>query len=461
MEERKNIAMCICGSTDGVHDEIIRGAFEYCQSRNIRLLLYNGMLSDEEYRPEEEASLVFGESMPFQMVPFDEISGLIIGGSTLKSNDAINALVSQTRKRDLPVVSIEDDLTTGCFHVNVNDEEGMESMVRHIVEEHGFTTVNFIAGIPGNRESDNRLNAYKRVLEENGIAIDERRIGYGMFGKETFKVMEGFFDGTMEKPQAIICSNDQMAIYAIEFLFERGYRVPEDIVVTGYDGEGDAINFCPSITTVRRGMRELGEQAARVITRVWKGKTVSLDSHVVPGIVYNQSCGCVPRADKQLIKMYDYQHEQVQKMKYESYMEESLLHFAGKADTIESYIETMEYSVKDFNIAKMFFCMADEPFRHVPGEGEKFAHYPEKMKIAGAYNVAGYRSKHINTGEIPPELLTDDIVCVSFLPIYYNERTFGYLMMGHTDMDFDRSYFKRWLGVVSAQMAFILKSKAE
>lgn len=452
MEDRKTIAMCISGSMEGVHDEIIRGAFEYCQSRDIRLLLYNSLLSEEEYQVQERKNVLYGECMPFQMVPFDQIAGLIIAGGTLQSDDVIKALVRQTRMRELPVVSIEDDSTTGCFHVNVNDEEGMEQMMRHIVEEHGLTRVNFINGISGNRESENRLRAYRRVLEDNHIPVDEARIGYGMFGSGTERVMERFFDGNMEKPQAIVCANDLMAIRAIRFLIERGYRVPEDIIVTGFDGHDEALNFCPSVTTVRRGMRESGAIAVKLLTRVWKGKSVALDTDVTPGIIYNQSCGCQPGIARQAIRMYEYQHERHEEMTRFMRMVEALLHYSAQQETSDSYIQTLEYSMRDFHISKVMLCMADEAFLHVPEAGERFVRYPESLKIAAAYGAEEYKGKRVRSGEIPEALLSDDIVCVSFTPIYYHNLTLGYLMMGHADMEFDRGLFKRWMSVISAQI---------
>ncbi len=452
MEEQKTIAMCISGSMPGVHDEIIKGVFEYCQSRNIRLLLYNSLLSDEDLENQNFKELLFGEYMPFQLVPFDDISGLIIAGGTLQSENLLKTLVRQSRRRDVPVVSVYDDSTTGCLHVNVNDEEGMEQMMRHVVEEHGLTRVNFITGMPGNKESENRLRAYRRVLEDNGIPVEEERIGYGYFGKDTEAVMERFFDGSVEKPQAIVCANDLMAMQAILFLNSRGYRVPEDIIVTGFDGYGEALNFCPSITTVRRGLRESGVMAARVLTRIWKGKTVALDTTVTPGIFYNQSCGCQPVTMHQAYKMFEYQHRQNKVLKQFMDMTESILHFASQEKNIDSYIQTLEYSVQDFHISKMLFCMADKAFSHIPENEEAVVPYPEKLRIAGAYGLAGHRGRYISPGEIPVALLTEDICCISFTPVYYRDQTLGYLMMGHTDMEYDRGLFRQWLSVISAQI---------
>lgn len=452
MAEQKQIALCISGSMQGIHDEIIRGAFECCKASDIRLLLYSSLLEDEDYHPEGELMLAYGESMPFQLIPFDEIDGLIIAGRTLHAEAVTKELVRRARTRSLPVISIDDDVTTGCFHVNVDDEDGMEQMVRHIVEEHGLTRVNFIGGAPGNPETENRLRAYKRVLQENNIPLDEERIGYGQFGKETKSVLERFFDGKRERPQAIVCANDRMAIQTVRFLVDRDYRVPEDIVVTGFDGTAEALNCCPTITTVRRGMCEAGELAVKMMQRIWKNRPASLDTTVKPGIIYNQSCGCQPMNLRQTFKMYDFLNDKNVRMEQFVEILNSLLHYASQQKSLDGYLRTIQYSTEKFHIHKMVFCMADRAFTHVPETPEEYIHYPEQMRIAAAFGVKELVGTSITPGAVPEALWGDEVACVSFVPIYYRDHTLGYLMMGHRDMDFNRVLFKQWLSVVSAQL---------
>ena len=54
-------------------------------------------------------------------------------------------------------------------------------MVRHVVEEHGARRVNMLAGFESHALSEDRVMVYRKVLEENGIAFEEERVGYGQF----------------------------------------------------------------------------------------------------------------------------------------------------------------------------------------------------------------------------------------------------------------------------------------
>ena len=68
-----------------------------------------------------------------------------------------------------------------CCSVTFNYSDVFEKIVRHVIEFHGCRRVNFIAGVKGNAFSEERIEAYKKVLAENGIEFEPERLGYGDF----------------------------------------------------------------------------------------------------------------------------------------------------------------------------------------------------------------------------------------------------------------------------------------
>ncbi len=63
----------------------------------------------------------------------------------------------------------------------------------------------------------------------------------------------------------MICSNDQSALGVLDAAGARGLRVPEDVVVTGFDGIDAGRFSTPPLTTVHQPMGELGRAAVRAI----------------------------------------------------------------------------------------------------------------------------------------------------------------------------------------------------
>ncbi|VTU08644.1 LacI family DNA-binding transcriptional regulator [Actinobacillus porcinus] len=86
----------------------------------------------------------------------------------------------------------------------------------------------------------------------------------------------------------IVCGNDRIAFVAYQLLLQQGYRIPEDIAVTGYDNMvGITHLFLPSLTTVQLPHYEMGEQAAlHLIEERNSTETVLIHCPVIIG----QSC---------------------------------------------------------------------------------------------------------------------------------------------------------------------------
>jgi LacI family transcriptional regulator len=68
-------------------------------------------------------------------------------------------------------------------------------------------------------------------------------------------------------PRAIVCANDQTALGLMEALQAYGIRVPEDVLVTGFDGIEAGALATPRLTTIRQPMDDLGRAAIQVMAR--------------------------------------------------------------------------------------------------------------------------------------------------------------------------------------------------
>ncbi|MEI5035251.1 substrate-binding domain-containing protein [Streptomyces sp. S1A(2023)] len=101
-------------------------------------------------------------------------------------------------------------------------------------------------------------------------------------------------EGTgVERPEAMLFANDQMAVGALQALERRDVRVPEDIAVTGFDGIPLSRIVRPPLTTVRQPIRQLGEQAVELLVQrlADPGRApVSLELPV--SVTRRASCGC-------------------------------------------------------------------------------------------------------------------------------------------------------------------------
>ena len=168
-------------------------------------------------------------------------------------------------------------------------KQGFADGVKHLIEYHHCKNIFMLAGMKDNKYSDDRIEMYRREMESHGINFCEEQIGYGDFWEDpAIEAVNRFLDSDLPTPEAICCANDTMAIAAAKELRKRGYRVPEDILVTGFDGiEDGKFNF-PGISTCEPKL----EAVADFVFDILSGKE-SADEYLIPLVFYpKESCGC-------------------------------------------------------------------------------------------------------------------------------------------------------------------------
>lgn len=126
----------------------------------------------------------------------------------------------------------------------------------------GHRRIVFLGGIPGLTAAEQRIVGYRRAMAEHGlpdVVTGVEGMSQGA-GKHAMRVL--LADGN--QPEAVVCSNDEVAIGALAQLWASGIRVPEDVSVAGIGGTQGGDTF--ELTTMALPLLELGASAARFIT---------------------------------------------------------------------------------------------------------------------------------------------------------------------------------------------------
>lgn len=298
------IALCL----SRIHSEAEQREYQalrtHLQAHNYHLLVFNTFINLYE-----RDSYSVGERSVFSLIPYHLLEALIIVPETIKQEEVLTEIISKAHAADVPVITLDKPIE-GCYNITFSYANTMEQIVQHIVEDHKCTRVNFIAGFKGNSFSEERLESYKKVLRENNIPIDERRIGYGDFwDAPTRAVVEEFLSGKTELPQAIICANDTMAIATCAKLEEKGFLIPDDIIVTGFDGIEAERYHTPRLTTAMLNFSEAADVIMELLVNLHTGRSVPMNYTAFHRITYSQSCGCRPKrvtnANERVLSLYN------------------------------------------------------------------------------------------------------------------------------------------------------------
>jgi LacI family transcriptional regulator len=159
--------------------------------------------------------------------------------------------------------------------------------------------VGFVAGSHDSPDSVARVVAFRQAIEELGATLKEVDLlesDWTSAGGET--AMQTRLRLSDPLPQAFACANDQTAVGVIYALNAAGLKIPDDVVVTGFDDITLTRYFNPPLTTIRQSGGLLGEAAVDALVAMLDGSEVVNRTVVLPTeLVVRGSCGCVTETE--------------------------------------------------------------------------------------------------------------------------------------------------------------------
>ena len=156
---------------------------------------------------------------------------------------------------------------------------------------HRIRDIAFV-GRPEASDTAERLTGLQDALADLGMSLRPQVVDATVRGEDELvpQLRALLADGRM--PQALVCATDQHAFAVLDALAAEGLRVPEDVVVTGFDGTLAARLSSPPLTTVRQPMEAMGRAAARILAGVAGPADRPFDVVFEPRLVVRRSCGC-------------------------------------------------------------------------------------------------------------------------------------------------------------------------
>jgi LacI family transcriptional regulator len=174
--------------------------------------------------------------------------------------------------------------------VRSDDAAGGRDATRHLIAA-GHTRVGMIGGPPGLPPSEARLSGYRQALAEAGLPLVPELVVHGDFTRPGGAAAMRRIVALEERPTALFCANDLMAIGAIDTAREAGLRLPEDLALAGYDDIEAAAFLTPSLTTVLNPADELGATAGRMLLERMSGYRGPRREVVIPHRLVKRESG--------------------------------------------------------------------------------------------------------------------------------------------------------------------------
>ncbi|MEM5009963.1 LacI family DNA-binding transcriptional regulator [Niallia taxi] len=195
---------------------------------------------------------------------FAAINGQRFDGIVLMSqSDEDDAFIEHVKQQNIPIVVLNREIDDPSItNILSNDESGAMEATNYLVSQ-GHERIAIIEGKESFKTALKRKNGYMQALMQNSLAINKRYIVKGSYDMESgYHAMEQLL-ALNNPPSAVFCSNDDMAIGAINAIFANGLHVPKDISIVGFDNSAFSQYVMPKLTTVQRPIEQISQKGAK------------------------------------------------------------------------------------------------------------------------------------------------------------------------------------------------------
>ncbi|MGN1339147.1 MAG: diguanylate cyclase domain-containing protein [Oscillospiraceae bacterium] len=306
-----------------------------------------------------------GGASIFRLINYYMLDAMIIMPETIKDSSVIAEIAGNCRRNNVPLISV-DGKVKGAFNISFGYGEAFGRIVEHLLSVHGCRRIKLVAGYKGNEFSQTRIDCCRQMMTRHGLTLTDSDIMYGDFWEApTYEAMDRFFETGEQLPDAFVCCNDSMAMAVCLKLNERGYHVPEDVIVTGFDGIETEKFHQPRLTNAVRNNRTLAKSVMDILEEITSGRVVEpYNVRLEYDTVFSESCGCnEPVPGNMNSRLAEFVQTYTSALNYEEY-----------ANNIENQIaadptpDNVRKVLEEYCFGNSMICFTDEFWKNFSGE---------------------------------------------------------------------------------------------
>jgi diguanylate cyclase (GGDEF)-like protein len=454
---RKRLGVVTICPEDEYEQRVLSGIFEQAKNYDYDVLVFSPL----SHPSAQSRAYVKGELNIYSLINFDLLDAVIITPITMQEQsnpEIINKLLEQIKQDcHVPVVSI--DFPFGDYPVVKTDEkEPFVQITNHLIEEHGCKTIAVLNGPTHFPGSKIRLSGVQEAMAAHNLEFDMALHYEGDFWYTSGEHLgEQYVNKKLPLPDAVICTSDYMAIGLTNTLIKGGIKIPEQLIVTGFDGVTEASLNNPPVTTCESKVYDTAVRAVDFIHQKLDPDVplfISQESKKM-NMRFGATCGCEPDEkyiyekirQNQYSLQQNFNHREIWEdvgigTLFESYTNEIL---TGTSSTEECLVKIYEskYLIQPYEY--LYLCLnqdwvdSDKDFENGYTDQMNMCIFAERVNAnvsPGALNHVFYGKGHevrFPVKQMMPDialkLQNDEPQVYYFIPIHFNRISLGYIIL--------------------------------
>ena len=261
MSDRINIALFIANVEDQFSNDILRGAYLAADEVEANIIVIPGKYFELDRSADPRQRYEYQYNALFSYAKGNDIDIIVAGIGT------IGYMVDSKRKREflnefegIPIITIASK--EGDFpSIMYDNYSGLHAAMEYLIQHKKCKKFGILSGYKTNEDAVERCKIVMDAIKEHGLTFEDDAVIY----TEPTEYCEGEAEELIERYpdlDAIICTNDSMAIGLYRALKKKSIVPGQDIMVLGFDDIPVAKEMDPPLATVRADAVMLGYQAS-------------------------------------------------------------------------------------------------------------------------------------------------------------------------------------------------------
>ncbi len=457
MKKRRAIAVVAADVFNDYMNRIFIGISEQCKA-----LDYDAYAFVMAFNMDGSSLIQDGEENIFSLIKKGVIDGVVLLGGNFASQTLIDKMSDKFSALDVPVIALDYDFDF-CESIYAEDASLIEQMTDHLIEHHGCRNILCLTGPKGNTPAMSRLSGFLASMKKHELEVPEDAVIFGDFSKPAAqRLAKEISGGRRPIPDAVVCANDVMAMNLCNVLINGGIKVPEQVMITGYDGARDAIDNIPSISTIYPENSHLGARAVCRLHKMITGEDAEISDISSGQLILAQSCSCSAGLSYLVSRRENYSRniERFERFYNKSGMLEDLMKSEKLDDLLQKIVE-YGYLLNGVDTYMLCLCKNWDDVENTSEDEYLRCGYTPKMEVRMVMNEGDARFENYefeSEGIIPPlmEEYSDEPSMYFMLPVHFMDRCFGYSVFKFTDISFALSMvFVRWNRNINIALEFL------
>jgi LacI family transcriptional regulator len=241
------------------------------------------------------AESVLREALVVRSMREHGASGIILCPTMETVGEDVNSLA----KLGIPIIlAIRRIAGAQVSLVMSNNREGSAEAARHLLSL-GHRRIAYIGGMNQMGVRQDRLAGFAYALEDAGVPVEQALIVECPPTRDEGSNAMSALLALSERPTAVLCFNDVVAIGAMSTLMQHGLTPGKDVAVIGFDNTSEARYVSPALTTVDVAVNDLGVRTTQMLLRQIANGSSTLETFVGEAhVVVRESCGSPKRVGK-------------------------------------------------------------------------------------------------------------------------------------------------------------------